>query len=146
MVSKTFYITAISFLVMLIPSVIIDKLNEFEREDSALVWQSVLQIVFYSIPLLGLGFLVLLGINLLTSYIIRNSKKRKRLNFYLLVALTISLLPIFIVVLFDYLDRGRYFEEKTFVSIFFEHSLLLIWVILAIFLNWQYVIKRMTFH
>jgi hypothetical protein len=146
MILKTFYITVISFFILLVPTLIIEKWDEFKGEDSTFVWESVLQIVFYSIPLLGLGFLILLGINLLTSYMIRRSRKPKRPNFYLLVTLAISLLPIFAFVLFDYSDRGRYFEEKTLVTIFFEYTPFLIWVILAIFLNWQYVVKRMNFH
>jgi hypothetical protein len=145
MILKTFYITLLSFFIFLVPSVILEKLFGLKGEDSSFVWQSVLQIVFYSIPVIGLGFLILLAINLLTSYMIRRREGLKRFNFYLSVALAISLLPIFSFVLFDYLDRGRYFEEKTFVSIFFEYSPLLIWATLAIFLNWRYVVKRLNF-
>ena len=145
MLRKTFYITLVSFFIFLVPSVIIEKWYVFKGEDSSVVWQSVLQIVFYSIPIIGLGFLILLAINLLTSYMIQKREGLKRFNFYLLVALAISLLPIFSFVLFDYLNRGRYFEKKTFVSIFFEYSPLLIWASLAIILNWRYVVKRLNF-
>lgn len=142
MILKTFYITLISFFIFLIPSVIIEKWYELKEEDFSFVWQSVFQIVFYSIPVIGIGFLMLLAINLLTLYMIRRREGLNPLNLYLFVALTISLLPIFAFVLFDYLYRGRYFEEKTFVSIFFEYSPLLIWATLAIFLNWRHVVKR----
>ena len=118
MILKTFYITLISFIIFLVPSVIIEKCYELKGEDFSFIWQSVFQIVFYSIPIIGLCFLMLWAINLLTSYMIRRREGLKPLNLYLLVVLTISLLPIFAFVLFDYLHRGRYFEEKTFVSIF----------------------------
>jgi hypothetical protein len=97
------------------------------------------------IPVLALGFLLLLSINFLTQYKIRKNEQLKRLNFYLLVALTISLLPILAFVIFDYLHRGRYFEEKTFMSIFLEYSPLLVWAGLVIFLNWRFVIKKLNF-
>jgi hypothetical protein len=145
MILKTFYITLLSFFIFLVPSVIIEKWYELKGEDSSFVWQSALQTVFYSIPIIELGFLILLGINLLMSYMTRKREGLKRFNFYLLLALTISLLPIFSFALFDYLHRGRYFEEKTFVSIFFEYSPLLIWATLAMFLNWRYVVKRLNF-
>lgn len=145
MILKTLYISLISFLIFLIPSLVIEKWHEYKGQEISFIWQSVFQILFYSIPIVGLGFLVLLMINFLTVYIIRKNAKLNRLSLYLLIAVTISLLPIFSCVIFDYLDRGRYFEEKPFVSIFFEYSPLLLWAVPAIFLNWRLFIKRFSF-
>jgi hypothetical protein len=143
MLLKTFYIAFLSFFIFLVPTIIIAGWDEFKGEDFSFVLQSILQIVFYSIPMIGLGYLVLLAINLLTSYMIRKKEGFKRLNFYLIAASTIALLPIIAFVLFDYSQRGRYFEEKTFASIFLDYSPLLIWAIIAIYLNWRKVIKRL---
>lgn len=146
MLLRTFYTTLLSFFIVLVPSIFIEKWYELKDGDFFFDWQWVWQIVFYSIPIMGLGFLILLAINLLTSYMILKGYRLKRFNLYLSVALAISLLPIFSFVLFDYFNRGRYFEEKTFISIFFDYSPLLIWATLAIFLNWRYVVKRLNLH
>ncbi len=145
MLLKAFYITLLSFFISLVPSVIIPKWYGLKGENCSFVGQSVLQIVFYSIPIIGLVFIILLAINLLTSYMIRKREELNRFSIYLLAALAISLLPVFSFVLFDYLNRGRYFEEKAFVSIFIEYTPILIWTPLAIFLNWRYVVKRLNF-
>jgi cation transport ATPase len=146
MLLRTFYTTLLSFFIVLVPSIFIEKWYELKDGDFSFDWQWVWQIVFYSIPIMGLGFLILLAINLLTSYMIWKGYRLKRFNLYLLVALAISLLPILSFVLFDYFTRGRYFEEKTFISIFFDYSPLLIWATLAIFLNWRYIVKRLNLH
>lgn len=143
MILKTFQTTLLSFLLFIIPGVILEKYSEFKEHDFSYILEVFLQIFFYGIPLLGLGFIVLLLINRVLVSLLRDKTKSKKNKTFFLFSIIIAILPVFGVILFDYLQRDRYFPpDNSFDSIFIKYSVLFVWVVIAIFLNRKIVWKN----
>lgn len=143
MILKTFQVALLSFLLFIIPSVILEKYNEFKEHDFSYALEVFLQIFFYGIPLLGLGFIVLLLINKVLVSLLRDKARRKKNNTFFGVSIIIAILPILGFILFDYSQRDKYFTpDNSFDSIFIKYSVLFVWVVIAIFLNRKIVWKN----
>ena len=143
MILKTFQVALLSFLIFIIPGVIVEKYNEFKEHDFSYTLQALLQIFFYGIPLLGLGFVVLLLINKALISLVRDKTRSKKNRTYFGISIAIAALSIFGFILFDILQGDRYFfPDNTVSSIFIKYSVLFVWVIIAIFLNRRIVWKN----
>jgi ABC-type dipeptide/oligopeptide/nickel transport system permease component len=143
MILKTFQVALLSFLLFIIPSVILEKYSEFKQHDFSYTLGVFLQIFFYGIPLLGLGFIVLLLINRVLVSLLRDKTRSKKNYTFFLVSLIIAILPIFGFILFDYSQRDRHFPpDNSFDSIFIKCSVLFVWIVIAIFLNRKIVWKN----
>src|SRR4030095_14288077 len=124
MILKTFLVALLSFLLFIIPGVIIEKYGEFKDHDFSYAITVFIQILFYGIPLLGLGFIVLLLINWILVSLIQNKTRNKKNITFFLLSIIIALFPIFGFILFDYSQRERYFPpNNTFDSIFIKYSI-----------------------
>jgi hypothetical protein len=143
MILKTFQVALLSFLLFIIPGVILEKYGEFKQHDFSYTLHVFLQIFFYGIPLLGLGFIVLLLINRVLDSILRDKTRSRKNKIFFLVSILIAILLVFGFVLFDYSQRYRFFPTyHSFDSIFIKYSVLFAWVVIAIFLNRKIVWKN----
>ncbi len=143
MILKTFQVALLSFLLFIIPSVIVEKYNEFKEHDSSYMLQVIFQIFFYGIPLFGLGFVILLLINKTLESLVRDKILGKQNRIYFVISTTIATLPILGFILFDISQCDRFFPpNNTISSVFTKYSVLFVWVIIAIFLNRKIVWKN----
>jgi hypothetical protein len=132
MIFKSFIISVISILVFFLS---IAAFYYFILNEKA-VWQEFAMLLFYGgSALLVLVFPILCLLNLVVKKEIQRLKKMKPGYVYFLYGVIFTVLPIWCFVLFDYSDRGRFFEEKTFFSISAEYAVYLILAGFVILLN-----------
>lgn len=140
MVLKTLYTTLLSFLLTLIEVFIFGQWNALNKGTGFDI-SLIAIILFYSIPILALGFVVLLADNIVLDYLQRRGIKIRRTSAYLLSGF-IPVIVIFSFIVFDYMDRGRFFENKTFVSITGEYGAAFLWTAITLLLNWKLLWSR----
>ena len=143
MILKTLQVTLLSFLLFIVPGFIFENYIELRGHNFSYGLSSFLQVLFYGIPVLAIGFLVLIVINWILISLLRDKTKRRKNRTYFLLGAIITMLPIFGLIIFDYLQRDRYFAPYNSIeSIFVRYSLLLVWVAIVLLINRKIVWKN----
>lgn len=94
------------------------------------------QLLFYGGgTLIPIVFGIVLLINGVVNGRIRSKKIKSPETIYFFCCSIFTVIPILAFVIFDYSDRGRYFEEKTFLTIAGEYAVYFLLAVFVIFLN-----------
>lgn len=130
MIGKTIIISIISVIIFVcLLSVLTMIISPVE-----LGWEQFVQIFFYgSATFIPFVFGILVLLNLLVKWKVKLTKKPN--SVYFLWSLILAILPVLGFVIFDYAQRGRYFEEQTFLGISSKYSITFILALIAILLN-----------
>ena len=132
MIFKSFFVSIVSVIIFLCALGLLTYFispKEFEAGE-------FVQFLFYgSGTLIPLVFGIVLLINLVVNGRIKSSRCKSPETIYFFCCSIFTVIPILAFVLFDYSDRGRYFEEKTFLSIVGEYAVYFLLAVFVIFLN-----------
>ena len=132
MISKSFILAIVSVFIFLFVLGLLSYVlspNEYEGGE-------FLQLLFFGGgTLIPIVFAILLLLNLVVQCRIKFLKKNNPNTIYFFYSIILSVLPVLAFVLFDYLDRGRFFDEKTFLSIMGEYSTYFILAAFIILVN-----------
>ena len=118
MIGRSLVVVLVSIFIFITGLSVIGSLVTTEKMD----FPTYLMMLFFGGgAVLPLVFILLCIMNYIIKWRMRSSGIR--LDYvYFLIAIPFIVLPIFGFVLFDYSDRGRYFEEKTFWNIAGEYT------------------------
>ena len=132
MIGKSFIVSIISviiFLCMLALLTCLVRPGEFDEG------QFLLLLFYGSATLIPLVFGTLFLLNLVVQWRIKAAKASNSNTVYFLYSIIFAVLPVMGFVIFDYAQRGRYFEEKTFLSITKEYAAYFALAVFTIFVN-----------
>jgi ABC-type dipeptide/oligopeptide/nickel transport system permease component len=143
MILKTLQVTLLSFLLFIVPGFIFENYTELREHNFSYGLSSFVQVLFYGIPVLAIGFLAFMAVNWILISLLRDKTKPRKNRTYFLLGSIITVLPILGLIIFDYLQRDRYFAPYNSIgSIFVRYSLLLLWVAIALLINRKIVWKN----
>lgn len=99
-------------------------------------WGNFAQILFFGAAMfIPLVFGILILLNLVVGSRIKSTSNNKPNSIYFLWAFLFAVLPVLGFVIYDYVNRGRSFEEQTFFGITSEYSISFVLALIAILLN-----------
>lgn len=132
MIFKSFVVSIVSVIIFLCaPGLLTYFISPKDYEAGEFV-----QLLFYgSGTLVPFVFGILLLINGIVNARIKSNNGKGPETIYFFCCSVFTVIPILAFVLFDYSDRGRYFEEKTFLSIAGEYAVYFLLAVFVIFLN-----------
>ena len=132
MIFKSFVVSIVSVIIFLCALGLLTYFISPKEYDTG----EFVQLIYYgSGTLIPIVFGILLIINLIVNGRIKSNKIKSPETIYFFCCSIFTVIPILAFVLFDYSDRGRYFEEKTFLNIVGEYAVYFLLAVFVIFLN-----------
>jgi hypothetical protein len=132
MASKSFIASLVSIFILYLFALISIYFIDRRMPNGGEIITIVFWVTVFILPVL---FIILCALNLFLQWRIKSAKRYGPDSVYFLYSLLLTFLTIFSFVLFDYSDRGRYFEEKTFLDILTDYWRFFILAILIILVN-----------
>lgn len=135
MVRKSLIASLLSFIVYFIPAFFVWYYKEQYKLGASYFWESLIQFFFYSLPVIFITFMILLGINF---WIAGNIKKRTvsaNNKFYFLFLGVAAVVIVLGFTCFDYFQFNEFGVSGSFLHILFRYSELFIFILVVILLN-----------
>ncbi|MET0637940.1 MAG: hypothetical protein ABWZ25_18050 [Chitinophagaceae bacterium] len=135
---RTLLATFIAFVFSVVLSYFIEDLSRRELGFG----QYIARGLIYGLPVLGIGTIIFIIINYLTQIRISRRNLKNAHLYYFGLSFSFALIPALGFSLFDFVDRGRFFNNPTFGEIFIKY-LPSIWLVgIGAVFNWLLVWKR----
>jgi hypothetical protein len=132
MIFKSFIVSVISIIIFFVS---ITAFYQFVLNEKSSPGEFAMMLFFAGGALLVQVFILLCLLNLIVKREINRLEKIKPGYVYFSYSAIFAVAPILLFVLYDYSQRGRFFEEKTFLSISKEYAVYLILAAFTILLN-----------
>ena len=132
MILKSFIVAVLSIIIFFL---LLSGFQYLIYKEETEPGEFIMALVFLGGAMLLVIFMLLCLLNFLIQWRLKSTGESKANSVYFFWSFLFTLLPISLFVIFDYADRGRYFQPKTLKDIIADYIAFFILAVFIIFVN-----------